>query len=162
MRKALAIALVVIAVAVVCFLAFSTPMFVFQSVTTDKNSYSSGEKITVSYSNFGFGQLCTCGPYLGIYQLVNGKWEGIFLHEPSNFECINDTVVGSQDMGCDVIQCAPSMVNEKKSFEWDAKIFTEETKICGSRTYMHYEKISAPAGMYKAGYGMAETIFSIG
>jgi hypothetical protein len=54
------------------------------------------------------------------------------------------------------------MVNEKKSFEWDAKIFTEETKICGSRTYMHYEKISAPAGMYKAGYGMAETIFSIG
>lgn len=168
MRKIFGITVIIV---IVFILAAFTSLFIFQSISVDKNSYSSGEKVVIRYSEFGIGMYCTClGPSLEIYHLENGKWETALFSErlaikgsgyPAFMVCVNGTLRQMFLGWCDVVMCSPQIVNKPAEYEWDMKVFEGEESLCGNQTYTHYEKVDAPKGTYKAKYGMAEAVFSI-
>jgi hypothetical protein len=164
MRKAFAIvAAAVAAVVIISFLAFFTPLLIFHSVSTDKNTYSQGENVLIRYSDFGFGAVCSCrgGLYLEIYHLEDGKWEYVLLYDMSRQRCMDGTLHERSLFGCDVVYCTTGVANEQMNLTWDMKIFEKVDGICGNQSYVRYEETNAPAGTYKAKYGMAEAIFYI-
>ncbi len=159
MRKIFGIVVIVV---IIFLLAVFTPLFIFQSISVDKNSYSSGEKVMIQYSEFGVGMYCTCtGPTLQIYNLEDGKWERTLFRVPGGQVCVNGTLRTGFVGWCDILICSPQFVGKQNEYEWSMKIFEKREGLCGNQTYTHYEEIDVPKGTYKAKYGMAEAIFSI-
>lgn len=153
-------------IAVIFILAVFTPLFIVRTINVDKNSYLSGDEVSINYTIKGFGMLCTCqGPVLEIYRLENGGWEKVLFDDELNFipnyECDNGILRRSSIFGCDLVMCNFQFINELTEYVWDMNVFEGEEKTCGNQTYTDYEEVDAPDGKYKVKYGMAEAFFSI-
>ena len=154
--------LIPVIIIIILLVGVFTPFLITRTIGIEKTIFSSKGKVSIKYSDIGFGNYCTCqGPVLEIYHLENEEWEKILFHLPANYECVNGTVYGSPAMWCDVVVCGIQFVNNQRVYEWDIKMYEGEERTCGNQTYMHYEKVAAPKGEYRAKYGIAEVYFSI-
>jgi len=164
--KALYIIIGVVTIIVVLFIGF-------RGVTTDKDSYSSGEKVIILVSDF---RLAFCDDTRGteIYRETPSGWEAIET-SPAYWRqnCVNG-LLAAVVMPMDFISCTPHIVNLRGNYSWDqmAYKYTGLVSSCNaSRDYNTTENIDYPIaayneelagpGKYKIKFGSAEKIFEI-
>ena len=167
MRK---IYIVIIIILVILFSLIYFSVFGIQTVSTDKNVYSVGEKVFVSWSDFRLYK-CTCmGPEVEFYRETVNGWEMIELHPPYwSVICVNGTAE-SGPFPCDVVMCSLSFSVARGNYTWNSKIYKRkgETEICEVPDWLRvefpipsYDLLIAPPGRYKVKFGTAEKVFEI-
>ena len=141
-----------------------------QSASTSKSVYSQGEKVLVFLSDFKVYR-CSCwGAEVEFYRKIGNEWKVIEKHPPlATVSCVN----GKAELGpfpCDVVWCGFDFSISKWNYTWDSTIYERkgETGTCevpeglGTRFPIPaYEKITAPSGLYKVKFGLAEKNFEI-
>jgi len=154
-----------------------------QTTTTNKDVYSAGEKINITYSDSGIDR-CTCmGPRLIFYKLTGNVWnelsldiDAFVLGEWRNWMCINGVIRHiPRNLGCDAIACKPGFSKDIFSYEWDAKYYDYAGLVdtCQNSSesieypedvefpLVAYSFVTAPSGKYKIKFGNAEKIIEI-
>lgn len=169
MRK-LYLALIVIAVILSSLIYFSVSGI--QTVSTDKKTYSSGEKVKIYWSDFGL-EWCSCGNKgVEIFKQETTGWERI-QYKLYGFgdACVNGQIV-SLPMPCDDVYCSfPRPNSESGDFSWNSKIY-ESKGIVNSclnpfnnevinRTVQSFELKNTLSGKYKITFGNAQEIIEI-
>ncbi len=166
-------AIIAVALAVVFIVGFLS-VFGIQTISADKQEYSSGEEVKIRFSDFSL-HWSTCG----------GKSIQIFKQEASGWKMIQYQLLGYGGeacvdgetalmvMGCDFVlfPLFPTMNIESKDFSWNSKVYEKagEVDSCFSpfrnetvnRKMENYELRNVPPGKYKLKYGSAETIIEI-
>jgi hypothetical protein len=166
MKKIWAIIAIFLLIFVLGFLFFNG----IQTVSTNKNVYSIGEKIIVSSSVFKFYRCSCMGPKIKFYRQTPGGWTPIEIY-PEYFRpvCVN----GTAEMGplpCDIVWCGLSFSESRYNYTWNSKIYERigETETCKFPEWFDaefpipsYNLLIAPAGKYKVRFGIAEKAFEI-
>jgi hypothetical protein len=170
MRKLILIAL--FAVFLIAISVLSLFGLGLQFVSTNKDVYSVGENVIISWSDFRLMK-CTCSTHLTIYQETENGWKSIMttLMGFGAGACVDGTYVNIP-MPCDLVSCNfPSVEFKSGNYTWNSKFYERvgQVDFCESpvdgeminMTMNSYEFKTAPPGRYKATYGLGEKIFEI-
>lgn len=167
-RKYVIISIVII----VIFIFYYLSAIGIQSISSDKELYSSGEEIKIHWSDFSF-EWCTCSnKEIQIFKQEATGWERI-LYRLLGFSgsCVDGKMV-PMAMPCDVISCSfPKPSFDNGEFIWNSKIyeFIGTVDSCLNPynneivnvTMNSYELKNAPSGKYKIKFGTAEKVIEI-
>ena len=146
-------------------------------VSTDKDSYSAGEDVVVSYSDFRLLR-SNQGPVINFYWQGPDEWEKItyagYHFSFGNDYCVDGKLIEGSfpaDVGRWAFFDRPFL---SRSYTWKPKIYElkKEKEICGEpkvfreiaqvqQPVFSYQTKPASAGMYKVTFGNTERIFKI-
>lgn len=169
--KKLYIILIIIFVILLSLIYFSVSGI--QTLSTNKNIYSSGEEIQIHWSDFSL-ERCSCSNKgVAIFKQETTGWERV-QHQLYGFgsgACVNGEIVGLP-MPCDVVSCSfPRPNSESGDFTWNSQIYERKGSVefclnpfnneLINRTMQSYDLKNAPLGKYKITYGSADKIIEI-
>jgi hypothetical protein len=153
----------IILVIVIIFIYFYVSGF--QTVSTDKNTYSVGEEIKIHWSDFNL-KSCTCsGQNFQIFKKETTGWKAFQYKLGESYPyCVNDQVESGfvyeggvlvsfpfpgGGVMCDVVVCSFMKPNtENGNFSWDSKIYQRKGDVssCADLNEKKVQEISPTGG----------------
>jgi|GEM_PF-5921072 len=145
---------------------------VSQTVTTDKEVYSIGENVSISWTD-NSPQVCTCPKGLQVYEKTPAGWVLIQHSLPnerfSSLSCIDGRVFINGH--CDLIECVPRENQTKGNFVWNLKVYERTGTVTSCEgdgvsyskgkvenySMSNYVSRAVSNGTYRFVYGTAET-----